>query len=394
MEDFIKYCNLSFEELLADDFFVSSNLFPTEESNIFWNTFEQENKGSLENYFMAKRSLSELNRGLLDDGSVAKMWDNIMAANRRAKNLKTRKYYRIGWAAAAACIAALLTFRIFLWQPQSAQERPDIIAFANSGIVVSDSTITQLILSDNQIVSLLEQEAVIVYDSLSIKLTSQEIAMNETSPFHQLVVPKGKRLFLTLSDGTKIWVNSGSKLIYPAEFEQNKREIYIDGEVYLDVAHRGNQPFIVRTNDMDVRVLGTQFNVEAYGGEMQKRVVLKSGVVTVLSGQGGETTLKPNEMFERIENRETVTQVNVDKYISWMDGLYIYDNERLDVIFARLSRYYGKIITVCEKSAGFRCTGKIDLKDNLEDVLNIITFVAPVNYTLNDNTYSITYNNL
>ena len=380
------YSDLSFEEFLLDDFFVRSNLYPTEESDIFWKKFEQENEGNLDDYAMAKRSIHDLNKDVLDDRSVAKMWDNIQTAIKPSRSIW---YYRIGWVAAAS-IAVLLMLRIFSYQRDHAPHQPDIMAFAINSTTSTDATTAQLILSDNQVVSLPEQESVVVYDSASIKVTSREIAKHETAAFHQLMVPKGKRLFLTLSDGTKIWVNAGTRLIYPAEFEQKKREIYVDGEIYLHVAHRNDQPFVVRTNDMDVQVLGTEFNVEAYGADMQRRVVLKSGAVQIHSGKNRNTVLQPDEMFEKTGDSEAVTQVDVTKYISWMDGVYIYNNESLGVILKRLSRHYGLEIKVDEAAAGLRCSGKLDLKENPEDVFNIITFVAPVHYIYQDNTYLFT----
>lgn len=76
-----------------------------------------------------------------------------------------------------------------------------------------------------------------------------------------MVIPRGKRSVLTFSDGSKVWVNAGTRVIYPTEFEKDKREIYVDGEIYIEVARDEERPFYVRTKDMNVRVLGTKFNV-------------------------------------------------------------------------------------------------------------------------------------
>ena len=89
------------------------------------------------------------------------------------------------------------------------------------------------------------------------------------------------RSSLTFSDGTKIWVNSGSKVIYPVSFEKKKREIYVEGEVYLDVTHDTSWPFVVRTQQVDVKVLGTSFNVSAYKDDSNMQVTLVEGKVEV-----------------------------------------------------------------------------------------------------------------
>ena len=384
-KDIIEYSGLSFEDFLLDDFFVQSNLYPTEESDLFWEKFEQENKGKLDNYMMAKKGIHELNKNVLDDQSVTKIWENIRKATHPAKS---KRYYRIALAVAAG-IAVLLVLRIFLPQKENPPHHQDIMTFAQRTATITDSLTTQLILSDDRVISLLEKESVIVYDSASIKLSSRKITKEETSAFHQLIIPKGKRLFLTLSDGTKIWANSGTKLIYPVEFEQKKREIYVDGEIFLDVATKNDHPFIVRTSDMNVEVLGTKFNVEAYNTDIQKRVALQSGSVKVHAGANRNIVLQPDEMFEKMGDRETVTVVDVAQYISWVEGVYIFDNERLDVVFARLSRHYGQEIIVDKAVANLKCSGKLDLKDKLTDVLKIIRFVTSVNFTCQDNKYII-----
>ncbi len=92
----------------------------------------------------------------------------------------------------------------------------------------------------------------------------QESVTDEEHSFNQLIVPNGKRSTLALEDGTKMWINAGSRVIYPNKFKKNKREIYVDGEVYMEVARDEERPFVVKTNMLDVQVLGTSFNVMAY----------------------------------------------------------------------------------------------------------------------------------
>lgn len=121
-------------------------------------------------------------------------------------------------------------------------------------------------------------------------------------------------------------------------------------------------------------------------------MVLQSGSVSISSGTPGEEiVLQPSEMYEATGTSVIVKPVDINNYISWIDGMYICESERLDYILVRLSRYYGKEITVDKKAAGLKCNGKLDLKESLNDVLDILKYIVPIDYTSENNIYSITY---
>lgn len=389
-----KYKDFTFEDFLQDDFFIQSVLYPTNESELFWRKYQETNK----EFDKAVRCIKDLNKDLLDTEDTHTIWNHIQASNHR-REAKVKRFYFIIGPAVAASIALLFYFTFQLTDKNSNPK--DIRDFAYNNIPVVETTEAQLFVSDNKIISLKEKESVIQYDSASIRVSSKaasretvqhEISKNEIADFNQLVIPKGKRSYLTLSDGTRIWVNSGTRLVYPSQFAANKREIFVDGEIYIDVQPDHSRPFIVQTSDMNVRVLGTRFNVQAYQVDDQKRVVLQSGSVKISSGTSKEEIiLKPAEMYEAIGSNVTVKAVAVNNYISWIDGMYICDSERLDFILTRLSRYYGKEISVDKKAAALKCNGKLDLKENLNDVLKILQYIVPIDYTRENDIYFITY---
>lgn len=205
----------------------------------------------------------------------------------------------------------------------------------------------------------------------------------ETSKMNKLIVPKGKRSFLALSDGTKIWVNSGSVLEFPAVFGGNTREIKVQGEIYLEVAENKSKPFIVNTSGLTVKVLGTQFNISAYKDDQSSFVVLVEGAVEVLSA-GGKVDLLPRQMASVTGGSIKTESVDVNNYISWKDGFMQFASEPLSNIATRLMRYYDKTIICEEGTADLKCTGKLVLFDNPEDVLETIANTNPVKFTLKD----------
>jgi ferric-dicitrate binding protein FerR (iron transport regulator) len=390
------YTGFKVEDFLQDDFFVRSVLHPTEESRRFWKHFQDE--GRSEEYDRAVACIRELNKELLEEEEVRTLWRRIRASNHR-RMLRSGKVYRLSLGAAVA--ASVITFFCFHFYRAGGGEtgRQDMRAFADKHIPAEEVTETQLIVSEEKIISLAEKESTILYDSASIKVASpktlqEEISKEEIADFHQLLIPKGKRSFLTLSDGTRIWANSGTRLVYPAEFAGHERKIFVDGEIYIRVQPDRERPFIVQTGDMDIQVLGTEFAVQAYRIDKQQRVVLKSGAVQISSaGSDREPiVLQPAQMYESDGTRAKISTVNVDHCISWIDGLYICEDERLDNLLKRLSRHYGKDFVIDEKAAGLECRGKLDLKESPEEVLKIIQYIAPVKYICVNNQYIVTFN--
>jgi ferric-dicitrate binding protein FerR (iron transport regulator) len=115
--------------------------------------------------------------------------------------------------------------------------------------------------------------------------------------FGQLIVPTGKRASMIFADGSRVTVRPGSKVIFPTMFAQNEREIYVQGEAFLEVSKNKKRPFIVKTELMDVEVLGTSFDVSAYPGENEQSVVLVTGSVKVRSASSDETKIVPNQRY-------------------------------------------------------------------------------------------------
>ena len=391
MKENEKYANYSFEDFLQDDFFMESHKRPTAESVAFWEQFLEDYPQQADACHAAGRFVEDLVHARMSDEEVGEGWSKILIRYKRARERRMIRYATAA-IAAAACIAFLLVMRGFFdRQDDGGLGRDDIMSFVGNQV---DSLLTgeevRLILSEEKTVYLQGEKSVILYDSASVRTGSEQITKEEIASFNQLVVPSGKNAVLTLHDGTKIWVNAGTKLVYPVEFEKGKREIYVNGEIFLDVMADAQRPFIVRTNDFRVQVVGTKFNVQAYASDEHSWIALESGLVKILSEAADDVMLHPNKVYERDKSgHSSVKDADIEKYTSWIHGLYVYESERLDVILKRLERYYGIEIVVEPAAAGLRCSGKLDLKENVEDVLSIISKTAPVDYIKDSERYVI-----
>lgn len=300
-----------------------------------------------------------------------------------------RKFHLL---AAASIFIAILAGLLFYHQlkleyqlTEYAQSLPD---FEN------DST-TRLVLSEGREVHIREKVSHIQYHSqgekIEIGTKQQEIKqeLKQVKPsFNTVVVPYGKRAQLTLSDGSMVWLNSGSKLIYPASFRSKKREVYIDGEAVFKVQKDLAKPFIVKSGNFDVEVTGTVFNISAYSDDKFSSAVLKEGSIRLDYNPNALFTTKTQEMFPgdmaifNLKEKAVETKkVNPEDYMSWVEGYYSFRSEQLGGILKKLSRYYNVDIQLKDRALMKETfTGGVELKNSIEEVLNLIKKTTKFNY--------------
>ena len=385
-----KYKYYTVVDFLKDRDFLKWQLFNSEEDRLFWGNVVKEYP-VLESTIKEAVALYKDNIRLNDfkmsrseiSGSLASLQTQI---NKKKKRNSRRIVLSISVVAASIAIFIISLHFIF----NKDNNIQDITTFAqtlpdNNDLYSSD---TKLILSENNTVILNNTESSIEYDADTIKADDNLILREESSLYNQLIIPYGKRSSITFSDGTKAWVNAGSRLIYPTEFSKEKREIYVDGEIYIEVFEDKKRPFVVKTKQMDIRVLGTKFNVSAYESDKVKNVVLLSGSVSISSNilnKDKEIILTPNQMYSDLENSYSVENVDASVYILWAQGLYQFESEELGNIITRLERYYGIKIECDAAIAGLKCSGKLDLKDDLNKLLTELSRALPVKYRQNTN---------
>lgn len=392
------------DELLLDDHFVSSVLHPTLESQEFWEKLIQAGEVSADDFEQAtlfvKKVQSRKEKLFRKEKKI--MWEKIEIGNKKALKNKIHRLY-ITSISAVACILLLLGVSGYLFYGNKQVKFDDPIAQLKKNSDIYTGSDIRLILSEDEQMTFDENKAEVKYSEKGeVKVNSRtvieekdQVAKKEEETvvkYNQLIVPNGKHSTLLLSDGTKLWINAGSHVIFPVTFEKNKREIYVNGEVYLEVTRNDACPFIVKTDRMQIEVLGTSFNVNSYKQE-EDNVVLVTGSVHVKTGTGQEARLSPNQRFScTTEGVTNIQTVDVYDYICWKDGLLRYKSESLANILERLSHYYGKAIRWDPSVAKLKCSGKLDLKEDMEKVLNGLTKVIPVKFTEQDECYYFSVN--
>ncbi|HLR00873.1 MAG TPA: FecR family protein [Sphingobacterium sp.] len=381
-------------DFLKDEDFLRWQIYHAKEDTLYWhNIIEKEPDVALviREAEVLYNEYVRFNDFRLSSSEKAASLEAFQDAINQNKNKKAR-YKILSLSVAAACVVAFAIVSLLFWKKEVSVQ--DIETFAQTLSETDlNSTDTKLILSENNTITLSNKESSIQYDVNAIKADGNLVLKENTSSYNQIITPFGKRSTIVFSDGTKVWLNAGSKLIYPSEFRNDKREIYVDGEIYIEVSEDKKRPFIVKTKETNVSVLGTKFNVSAYENDETKSVVLVSGAVSISSNTQGETfLLKPNQMYSNIDGAYSVKNIDADKYVSWTKGLYQFESEKLKSIASRLGRYYGVKISCDTFTAELKCSGKLDLKDDLDKLLDELTKVLPIkhnrdvngNYTLNN----------
>lgn len=204
--------------------------------------------------------------------------------------------------------------------------------------------------------------------------TPQGKAEPDELVYNILSTPRGGQYRLTLSDGTKVWLNAASSIRFPVEFPDEERRVDITGEVYFDVAHSDKQTFIVRAGSSVIEDLGTAFNVTAYEDERSVKTTLVEGIVKVR-----EHILSPGEQAieDENDNIQILKNVDLNNVVSWKDGFFSFENANLAEIMRVLSRWYNLEVDY-ENEAGLdkRYSGKIDRNLTLLQVLEGLKLTA------------------
>ena len=222
-------------------------------------------------------------------------------------------------------------------------------------------------------------------------ISYNEINKVNTLKFNTLEVPYGKRFNVQLSDGTLVYLNSGSTLKFPVNFLKGKeRKVYLQGEAFFEVAHN-KELFTVKSPGAIAAVYGTKFNFKNYQEDSFSEVILTEGSVGLKSNLYMDkfVTIKPNFKAElnKVENNIEVSQVNTKLYTSWIDGRVVFRNENIDNLILKLERLYNVSITNSNQNLSsnfFNATIFVE-NETIEDVLNYLQEVYNINYQVVNN---------
>ncbi|WFE82695.1 FecR family protein [Parabacteroides chongii] len=231
--------------------------------------------------------------------------------------------------------------------------------------------------------------AIMIFSVLStyLLMTYTGNMKDELVRYQEFSTPAGQRAKVLLADGTEVWLNANSRLRYPEHFDLKQREVELNGEAFFEVEKDTGSPFIVKTNKMDIKVTGTKFNVSAYDSEMYFVTSLLEGSVSVscVNDRSRNYALRPQQQIVVSDHSSEISLFTNTDFMSWRDGVFIFDDMLLTDIIKKLELYYDVSIIVKDTKLGnFRYTGKFRQRDGVESVLKKLQIVYPFTYTKDD----------
>lgn len=374
-----KYKDYSLADFLNDEAFLSAQLLADAEQESYWDEVARLYPYQKKNMEAARQVLRSVK---INSGSLSRQEEDAMLVNIHARYRRNR-IRRVVWQSTGMVASLLLFFALsmYLLIP-SVEKSGDALAVASRRVYDMDSIQDiRLIVGAEELITE-EKNAEVVWtekNEIAMKTRSSETvrtaAADPKLEYSTLLVPYGKRSFMEFQDGTRLWINSGTEVRFPTDLRAGKeRRIYVDGEIYIEVAKDRQRPFLVETSNFEVAVYGTKFNVTSYKADSRKSVVLVEGSVAVRKPDrtSGEQILLSNQMYYENGVHTKIANVDAAKYIAWKNGLWQFDRESLGSIALRLSRYYGVKVNCVEQVARKTCTGNLVLFDDINQTLQTL----------------------
>ena len=302
----------------------------------------------------------------------------------KKRQQQRKRNIRVG-VAVVASICLLITSALWLWLGTLGEER---VVLAEQG----QQNNVCLVLSTGEVVDISNvgqdevklDKGTKLYEGNRLEYVQPDSLHKKELEFNQLIIPKGTFYHLVLSDGTKVWLNADSKIKYPVSFGQDKREVSLRGEGYFEVAKDCARPFIMSTDKMDVKVLGTTFDVNTYEDEGKSFVVLVEGLVEVSAGKGESRIITPGYMAEvdmhDVQAKIHVSKCDTEHYIAWKSGNFSFRNASLTEILKRVSRYYDVTVIREQVFEEEYYTGDVSSDVSLESLLAVIESSTSVSF--------------
>lgn len=380
-----------FTDFLKDKQFIQWQLIPDNESDARWRQFISEHphlEGELQKAIHYIKTTG-LNKKTLTDSERQQLLDKIQTTiEANSKKLKIKRLVRYIAASCAAVALIVLGVNLYLNSNKTSTQ------------LNSEEVIVGNLLNEKDIQLITEKETMSFEKDVHVQIEKdgkakiiQENEVDKTietshRQLNKLIVPFGKRTQLTLADGSKVWLNSGSVLEFPTQFSGDTREIRLEsGEMYIEVAPDKKKTFYVHTTDFNIRVYGTKFNVSAYTDTPQS-VVLVEGSVALQTTLNKEQQLSPNEQAIYSEDGTFKTlKVDANQFISWRNGYLSFDKTPMMEVLKQIGRYYNLSFDF-DSDVNLQkrtCTGKIHLSEKLDNVMVTVGLLSSTKYVKSDN---------
>lgn len=308
-------------------------------------------------------------------------WEKIRKATGKKK---VRSIYHVFWYAAALILPLAVAASVLYVGFVKKEDAPRYIVNA-----YFESHKTMLELPGGQFIALdtvknvareLNQHGVLLENGHGLDYSVADSVKDLDVEYHRVIVPRGGEYNLKLADGTSVWVFAESEIRFPTRFKGNKREVYLEGEAYFDVQHDPAHPFYVKTKSLDVKVLGTSFNVKAYKNSGMVETSLVEGVVSV---KGNVLRPDTQAIYHEVSGDFSYKKINGNNYRLRKEQMFVFDEERLEDILQEMARWYDfEVFYQNSEMADKRFGFKLEKYEHVASLLKILELTGEVKFDI------------
>lgn len=328
------------------------------------------------------------------------MYDSRVAYGRflQKKYQQRRKRRFLINMARVAAVALPFVIALVLYVGLNREEEQMVRPSLASNILPGTSKAV-LTLANGQMIPLGKEatDSTIITDGTQISASGSGVTYasgveSESVVYNKLEIPRGGEFCLTLSDGTRVWLNSETSIQYPVAFGAKERRVFVQGEAYFEVAKDAKKPFTVQFMSSSVTVLGTSFNIRAYPEEKRSQTTLAEGSVRIYS-PGSSMLLKPGEQAEvsALSGEMVKQEVEVKNFTSWKDGRFVFEQQPLEDIMRTLERWYDiRVIFEDEGAKRISLSGNMKRYGDFSQVMKMLQMTGDVRFELHGNDVYIT----
>lgn len=218
-----------------------------------------------------------------------------------------------------------------------------------------------------------------------LTLKTETLANSSSTKLNTLSTPRSGQYVVNLPDGSKVWLNAESSLTFPNTFNSKERKVTLTGEGYFDIAKNKNTPFIVQVDELQIEVLGTQFNINAYEDTPKLETTLVEGSLKVSQGLQS-IILSPNQqsVWNKKEQKLSMQKIDTKAFTGWKDGYFVFENTNIKTIMSQLARWYDIEVVYIGNTANKEYTGRILKRSNIEEVLDMLELTGTINFEIKE----------
>jgi len=364
--------------------YIEKRQTPREEDELMSLLADPDNQEAIKQYI--DRFIAQTGPEIpMNPQSAAAILNNVLQQNAApAISDKENKVIKLPWMRVAAAVVLGVAGAFLYWMLRDGPAGPsqEIVSNEQSFRIEPGGNKALLTTSDGSAINLdsiqngtvitkgaakiSKRDGLLVYDITPSVATTDVIE-------NTLFTPRGGQYQVVLADGTKVWLNAASSLRFPSDFRGSQRAVELTGEAYFEVAKNKHKPFLVKVGEMQVNVLGTHFNVNAYTEESSIKTSLLEGSVKITSGKA-TSILQPGEqaVLRNADNKVRVNRVNMDEVIAWKNGVFQFDDADITSVMREIARWYNVEIVYSGSVPARRFEGKISRSAQLTEVLKIL----------------------